>query len=178
VNESFQFALVKTSIPIDIFWNITSFSRINIKFQITLSDYSTLNLRKEKEELEIYILEPKLFKRSDYEDYTLQTTFLSINATGLEDQNSASTVVTTSVSQTANIGTTSALVLGVAGGVLSGAAMTVLWSMINTLQMIEFLSLLSLNMPSFTLNILKSLQVTSFNIIPFDTIYESLDFED
>ncbi len=56
--------------------------------------------------------------------------------------------------------------------------MTMLWSMINTLQLLEFLPAMSINMPVFTLSIFKDLTVSSFNIIPFESIYKMANYTD
>jgi hypothetical protein len=43
--------------------------------------------------------------------------------------------------------------------------------MVNTLQMIEYLPLLDINPPSLLLDIFNDLSISSFNLIPFDTIF-------
>ena len=56
--------------------------------------------------------------------------------------------------------------------------MTLLWSMINSLQILQLLPLMAINLPSLTLDIFLNLSISQFNFIPFEEIFSSNGVED
>jgi len=52
--------------------------------------------------------------------------------------------------------------------------MKLLWSLINTLQVIEHLSYLSLHYPNILITTFAHLRISSFDLIPFNTAFVKL----
>jgi len=129
-----------------------------------------------KEKLKITIIDNSYFVAQNYSN-KLTTKELLVSASQLEDQSTVAKAQK-QVTQNTEIVAQSGVVFGFVGSILSGGGMSLLWTMINTLQVIEFLPLLNVNLPSFSLEVFKLLSISHFDFLPFDIIFDEFNVTD